>query len=814
VDTTASSEIMGVIQRALEGKAGMELLEMARGYLGAEGYRVNTRGRDLLIGRREGVAEQEERVYVWILPDTGATDFGSQEQPLYRRILSASDEDPSAARICLGPTLGGLSRDFRGDAQKWANVSFRTPVQFFDTDLKSDRDPRAASATRQLTMRGHSFARTRVPQPFEVVQAPSDDNEAGGPDLLETLESRLLTRRDSPTIHVVVGPAGMGKSVLFESLYSRLHDGFVTRKRELELSPRPFAILPEYLGDAAGRSVRALIDAYLRTEPARPLSRDLLDWKLTNGLATLLLDGIDEILEHDHEFFDEHMMDLVTTPNSVSSVVMCVREALFSTYDGLRQFCDEYSDYVTVYRLSEWKRDSKRLFAKNVLRGDADEFISMLEGSESLTELASTPLYCKFLADEFAGGAFPEIEPGHDFLERDLLGRAVASTVDRERDKGLIGTISQRGAFEFMEAVAAKGFSSGLRAIEVDDAREYAQLVAPDLANQREIDRAVTELTQMAVFTRGGDDDVADSGSLRFAQEPVEHFLVASYFAKRFLEAPERFVREVSRQALPDDVVRFVSDELSARGVRDDAATRLLDDTLGGGVPRPGGLRIAIRLADGTDLLRRSGVRFDGVDLTGVIFADQDLGGVSFDGSNLTGAAFNKCDLSGASFNGCLLRGTSFATSAGSLGQAVFDNLDRFYSADFGDGVVDDVREAQRSIVRLNGSRSEKLGPCASALQLRHLFNKFVAPSNVARRSWLERRAALSGKRFVRPEPVLDEAIRSGYFSEDHNRNRITRTQGDLYTEFVEFATHLALSEGIRSLLDEVCPDRDCAHAP
>ncbi|WP_420625148.1 hypothetical protein [Candidatus Poriferisodalis sp.] len=80
----------------------------------------------------------------------------------------------------------------------------------------------------------------RIKQPFQRIQPAGAKNGQFGQDLLDQLFVNLrrsVSTDNRPAINVVVGPAGMGKSVLFESLNARLFNDFQDNKRAGFLSP-------------------------------------------------------------------------------------------------------------------------------------------------------------------------------------------------------------------------------------------------------------------------------------------------------------------------------------------------------------------------------------------------------------------------------------------------------------------------------------------------------------------------------------------------------------------------------------------------
>src|SRR5206468_992323 len=100
---------------------------------------------------------------------------------------------------------------------------------------------RAASAIADI--RSLEILDKRVPQPY-MAQGPSGES-APGPDLLDTLFDELA-KTELPTIHVVVGRAGIGKSFLFRALFARAYDVFLQAKAGLVAKPRPIPLLPEH----------------------------------------------------------------------------------------------------------------------------------------------------------------------------------------------------------------------------------------------------------------------------------------------------------------------------------------------------------------------------------------------------------------------------------------------------------------------------------------------------------------------------------------------------------------------------------------
>ena len=779
-------------------------LSLAQGYLAAEGWDVKARGRDLLLGHRESRRGDDEKdyVYVWVLAELG-DNFGSQERPYLRRFEEAKEMHPTAELVLLIPGLEGLSTDFRSGARRWYGVKILVPAQFFDTDFRWERDRRTASATSELRKRGTATARTRIAQPFHVIQ-PSDTNGNDRPaDLLGVLHEALRGSLSEPTIHIVVGHAGMGKSVLFDSLYAHLYDDFLADKRALHLSARPFALLPEHISDATAPTIGSLLDVYLRTEFAGPMDRAMFNWKLVHGLGTWLLDGLDEILERDPRFFD-HLEDLMTMPGGdrSPSIVICVRDSLFATHRGLKDFCEEYRSNVAVYQLDGWGETAKGAFARQQLESEdnAKEFITRLIDRPALDSLASTPYYCSLLIEEFDSEG---LRPGDS--ETDILERALERIIDRERDKELLEGVSNKDIRDLMDSCATTTLFEG--GVLIEDVREMAEVVIPEGIDADEMTSLATQMGQLAVFTQGHD------GRLRFAQEPLEHYLAANYLANSLRSMPERIVRQnLGRHDLPDNVIRLVVHCIESSNY-DSVWKFLIGQIHVNSIVGRNALRLAVTLSADTD--RLGNLELAGLNLSGMRFAGHVLRNVRFDGANLTNADFREADLTGCSLSNCIIKGTRFDADIEMLSSLDFGEMHRFHSAHIGETFIDDSTQLSEMI---GGSlhRVAAIQPaCDAARQLRHLFGKFVEETGKGRRKDIPKRALHRGTQYVPDtdrDNILREAIRAGYLIEGAIRDRVSRAQDDSYSEIIEFRTDLKMSAGIRALLGDTCQEADCLH--
>jgi len=780
----------------------MSLLEEARSYLEAEGYEVNARAKDLLVGMRRGVADEMDVTYVWAPAIRGPMPR-STEGPLLGRFKESMDIHPFAQRYLLVPSTEGMSREFRQGAKQWYNVNVRVPAQFFDTAFRWEESSEAPSAARDLRSEGERLTRHRAAQPYEV--SHGGEVAGSGDDLLADLYQAIsdeTTPKRSP-IHMVVGPAGAGKSHLFAALYAQLYADFIAAKQEQRAHPRPLPLLPQHLEYADGPSVKAALRAFLGSDFARPLDMKVLEWRLTHGWATWLIDGLDEVIAQDAGFFD-YLVDLLTAPGGFPTVVICVRDSLLGSLPSLTEFAEDYGEFVSVYRLSPWADRSKRQLAEARLGDGAEAFMARLHESAPLSSLAATAYYCSLLIDRFEHG---DLKDGYS--ERELIGDALSAVIEREYGKTALrqDAASHEELRDYMEAIAAQDLQDGFVGVPVSTARELAEVVLPAGLSRGELDKLVRSLVQIPLFSTAG------AGSLRFAQEPMEHYLIARSVARQLRAGEASVVRLLGATQLPRDgiAMRILSDaireenliqsveELSFRAVGQPLALKNVLQMLLGARPGPANPRL---------------LPLERQDLSGLEIVDQDLSTVSLRGSDLTDTVFRRTRLDHVDFSDAILKNTAFVDlPEDALQDAEFSDLARFFSIRIGKGnTIASHKDAQRWLEKRTSRRIASLDPCPTAQQLRFIFSKFVRLNGTARRDVLDRKGVVSGRRIADAEAVLDAAIRFGYLSQDH-RERVSRPK-ELYAEFVAFVTGMRVSPGLRALLADACDIQDCVHVP
>ncbi len=782
----------------------MDLAKQACGYLEAERYQVADRSGGLLVGRRAAIGGGSESMYVWVVEPRSPEELRYRESSLLTAFGTANEIAPAAPKFLLLPSYHGLSADFRKSAKRWFNVTVTVPAFFFDTDFSWDVSPEARTAARNLQERGEDTRRRRIPQPFKV-----SGSDAAGDDLLPTLVKRLSSVSSSgPNVHIVVGPAGAGKSVLFEALYSDLYRRFLDNKRTQVFSPRPLALLPEYLASSDAPTVRALARAFLRTDFVRPLDLPMFEWMVTNGAAMWLLDGLDEIISQDPDFVT-YILELLTAPGGAvpPRIVICVRDSLLPSNDDLRDLSEGYPGIVETYGLLSWGVESRRRFATLRLGAKAGDFVNTLVSRKELDALAGTPYYCALLADLY------DDESLQDFhSESDLLRHALSNIIKREYDKGLLDptVATESKVLDFLESLALVDLENSLRGIDTGIVSEFAELTLPEGLSEHEYDRFVKQFTQLALFMSDG------HGRLRFAQEILEQYILGQALVRAFPEKPEMLRHRLSYREIPREwmTLRVIADHIRSRSAFE-ALVPQLYETLNRRIAFRNLLQIAVYAKDKPDALRLPDFSFERQDLSGLVFEDCNLEGMSFRGADLTNTIFRRCILRGADLESAILRGTTFVLAEETaLKDARLGDLTRFFSIRTRESgrLVDDYAAARRWLERHTLTRTRAVEPCRAARQLRHLFGKFVRPSGDFRRSWLDRRGTLAGARYHDdPDRVLEATIRAGYLLEG-DRNRVLRPEGEPYSEMVNYMKDLRVSPGIRALLADICDVNGCTH--
>lgn len=780
------------------------LADEAATFLAADGWLVTQRDQMLIVGSRQGFGDVSDQVLIWV-PQQGYTpeQLRLREDGYLRRFEEQARTQ--GQKYLLVESTEGLSAEFRRRAFREFGVSLTVPTDFFDAPFKWDRSRTAGTAASSLRSRGDQAQTDRIDQPFE-----SSRGYASHDDLLAALLPEFRPFASGPPVHLVVAPAGFGKSHLFRSLFAQLYTDFMAAKSAERRALRPLPLLPEYIPSASAPTLKALVQSFLATEVARPLSLESFEWMLTHRYACFLLDGLDEVIARDPHFF-EYVYEILTRPNvpHLPKILICVRDSLLVSNKGLRDFLDGAGpDYVARHRLAEWRRPSIVTYTNRRLPVlQADTVLQQLDSNPNLMKLAGTPFYCEVLTSEVSYGLEP-LELTAAATESRLLKLAVRRMIKREFDNGLLleNWASAEDIESFIKDIAEENLEGGGKGVPVDDVTMLATYSLSPSIGETERDEAVQQIQQLPFFA-----GAIDLGRLSFSQEVVYNYLLGTLATDYFAGNPRRFLHLLGVQPFsPDSVtLHVICEYVRAMNALDDLYRAAMDATQDR-VAFRNVLQIIVSLPDTEWIVRR--LPLERRDLSGLRFDHMDLSSLSLRGANLESSSFRNCSLASTVLADAVLKGTEFI-GCGGLDKADFGDLSTFFSVTVDRDAFEEPDEFLRGIGVPTGPESPRyIRPCAAANQVRFLFSKYVHPDGIARRNWLDEKAALSGRRYVDPRTVIDAARRHGYLDWDSSRRRYVRTAGDQYSDMVGLVTKLQITPRLRLLLSDVCTRPGCNH--
>jgi len=786
------------------------LLPLVRGYLESAGFKIIEEQRDSLVADKLVFGQDRITWIVWAVP--GGGDVTSHESALRPSISGLRENYPEAKGYVVTHNPRGFSKDFQKSLSE-ARVEFpRAPIQFFDAAFKVEVAPQARSAIEEI--RSLDVLKKRVPQPFST--ALSSQGASQGPDLFDTLLGELK-RGEGPAIRIVIGRAGIGKSVLFRSLFACLYDEFLQAKNKLAAGCRPIPLLPEHLRDSFAARTELLVESFLRTDVASPVARETFEWLLANGFTTWLLDGLDELYGGDPYFF-EYLADLVTRRNSRAQITIWCRDSLLTTSDAFAELEDlcRGTAILKVYQLSEWERPSKRQFAWLGLEGrgprleepdtgQVETFLRRLDQSTSLRAISGLPFYCEVLLRQFHEGQLQDFED-----DISMLDHVIDQMLQREVAKGLLDLryFESRGLDDWLEEIAVSYVDGRYADLNKEVALEYGRLVLRDGVDEKTKDHLLITLLQFPLF-RGG----SESGRIAFAHDLVADAIAARRYARLLIRLPMEVARQLARTDLgAASVLRFM-----ARKLDDKQEAAIAEELKRGrlhGREYVALLSLILMARPQRDLVKRLRCDFEARDLAGVRFAKRDLSGISFRRADVSNAVFQDCDLRDAQFEGAFFQMTGFE-GENQLEGARFGDLARVQSLVVGKKHLEESEQIRQWAANATGRAEPVADKCPSALQLVHLFGKFVTPLGEPKRDDLKLDAIKAGKRYSGAAPIeecVEESLKLGYLTGPDYRGRYRRAEGDKYAEVVKLVRDGSISQGLGQLLAKTCRIKGCTH--
>ena len=786
------------------------LTPLVEGYLESAGFKILEGDKGFLVADRLVFAEDHDTRIVWTIPKD--QNIARYESILRANVSKLRSKYPDAKATVLSSSRAGFSRLLQQELND-QRIRILVPIQFFDTEFKFEHAPKAASAIADI--RSTKILSQRVRQPY-TAEGVTGEASAGG-DLLATLSDELSTSNSS-SVHIVVGPAGSGKTFLSRAVFAQLYDRFMKAKARQGLASRPIPLLPDHMKDLYALRTELLIENFLRTDVASPVSRKTFEWLLVNGFAIWLLDGLDELFTGDPDFFD-YLLDLITRPQSKAKIVIWSRDSLLTTSDAFTEFQElcAGSDHTRVYRLSPWKRVSKRHFAwlrlenRRPSTGGSDplpirRFLDDIESSPSLRELSGVPFYCDVLLRQSRDSSLQEFSD-----EVVMLNHLIEKMIQREIDKELIDSeaFQPDGLRDWLEQLAVNYVEDRRYAdIDKDEARVYGELVLRDHITEEVKGNMLISLLQFPLFSEG-----VESGKVGFVHDLIAEALAARYYARRLPSDPIDVGHRVSSVDLNDPIrLRFMAQNLEPQNETDIVsamrAANLQENTY------KVLLSLLMMIRPERDRLKRLQVNLERAVLSSARFVNRDLSGMSFRQADLSHASFKDCDLRDAKFEGAFMNRTKFLGST-DLEGADFGDLTRVQSFYVGKRFFDSDTEIRERIEEATGRPRPISQPCPAALQITHLFGKFVTPMGAPRRDDLKRDGLLAGRRFAgapKPEECLEAVVRHGFLMGPDNRGRFKRAAGDKYGEIVRLVRDSSVSQALGVLVSELCSRRSCTH--
>lgn len=790
----------------------MTIKEKIKGYYGALGYEVRDVPKvDTAVeAKRLDPGGCTEIAVIWAQEETYDAPDPSREGRIIGSLTELQGRYPRGNGTFVCYNLEGFSQEFRKLA-KGIGFSIREEALFFDAEFKSNVNRQAQDISSELRQAADEFRSRRVRQPFRIFAATGEETERG-PDVVAYLEQALSKTCREPRIRIVVGPAGAGKTIAFSQLFVRVYEKFQDAKKRKQVASRPIPMVPKHINRSRGATFRAVLDTFLSMEIARPVGAEGLAWMMDQGMVTLLCDGLDEILATDSAFFGEFLLDRLTVPGGVAQVTICVRDSLFNTCGALSEFVESANGQVDILRLDHWGREEQVDFSTKRFRGTSrspDAFVAALDHQPAATELAGNPFFCGLLADSFESGNLVQVDSAAA-----LCGLAVDALIQREYGKGLLGggSIQPADVLEFIQSAAEENLKSEFSGIPIEGLRNDAQIfVAPGMTSEQ-ADELVNRLVQLPIFARS-----ADPAMVEFAHEILAFYLLAQSMVTSAARRDDFSLRGMDNPALMARgiLIRLLSEVLRQQGlgkkmwdflVRSaggDAAFRAILQTAI--MTDPGGMPPIVK----EKFLSQR-------DLHGIRFRCLDLRGAHFDGSDLTNAEFVECDLRDSTFHGCVIKQTRFDLEKHDMDGVRFGNYHSVHSVFLGTRLHGDPGKAVKALADFVSEPPPRHEPCPTARQLRFLLEKFVRENGQYRRDSMDLKGFLLGKRFdgaADNEDILDTLCSGGYLTRYiRPKPGVARAGGEFLNEITSFVTKLRLSEGLKAVLDECCPEAGCKH--
>jgi hypothetical protein len=400
--------------------------------------------------------------------------------------------------------------------------------------------------------------------------------------------------------------------------------------------------------------------------------------------------------------------------------------------------------------------------------------------------------------------------------EFDLLDGVIEAMKSREIEKGVIlpDAFEANGLNELLETIAADYCGNNYSGTSADDIQIYSEMVLQSGLSQDERQKLLISLIQFPLFA------AADRpGVVSFTHELLAEYLFGKQLASMIETDPISAAAKLAGKPAYKDALsfKFLVQKLKRQPM---LRVKIMDEFVrNASLEKNLKVLLQLWLSSTVQFTKLpSTIVLEGRDLSGLSFLSIDASNISFRHSNLTDTSFRECKLENAGFEGACLVGTRFdKLDPNALRGSHFGGIEHFEYIYVNSRTIDD-RDAMRVwMAEQTGFVEQYADPCATALQVRGIFKKFVHDDGTGRRDQLPLHALSRGtihKGAPTPADCVSACVKAGFVESPNFRNYVRRVAGEPYDEVVEFIKNWKLEPRLRAMLDEICPVKGCPHVP
>ncbi len=324
-------------------------LNFIASFLDAAGYRTHIDQRGTVSAKRDG-KNGLRHLKVWA---PHAVPSPPSANTILADCVATRASEPQTETIVVLPQPSEFA-----DAVRAVGVKVRTFAQFLDDPYQQEGgsigiesrrgEGRGRVAARYLlqlrkpwllgtshvgvlperTISKTDWTKGRVPQPYKWIEGrPALGGSDAPADALDHLLANVYRTSTQPHIDLVIGNAGVGKSDLFDALFTYVYSYFQNSKRGHRWTVRPSAVTPGRILRTTSVSSGELFDAIVETEAVGAVSERLFDWYMASGNMLLMFDGLDEFFADQTDFYAT-IEQRFLRPGSRARLLIVVRDSL------------------------------------------------------------------------------------------------------------------------------------------------------------------------------------------------------------------------------------------------------------------------------------------------------------------------------------------------------------------------------------------------------------------------------------------------------------------------------------------------------